>query len=136
MPNAQRPANRKTIRLAFTVFRGCVFNLVKELWRLHPVRASLMAVLHIIHTIPPASRDYSQVMVVDEAVDAPVLLVFIPVELLASRSSESFSMLRKQPSTRLPGRTRASSKSQSNSMSSTNILLSGCVSIPLLYATL
>ncbi|KAI6145544.1 hypothetical protein BKA82DRAFT_21433 [Pisolithus tinctorius] len=47
------------------------------------------------------------------AVDAPVLRVFLPIELLASRLSESFGVLRKQPSTRLPGRTRASSKSQS-----------------------
>lgn len=66
MPGAQRPINEQNFRLALTIVRACVFDLVKALWGLHPVRTSLMMVLHIIRAIFPAFRGYSQAMIVDE----------------------------------------------------------------------
>ncbi|KAG1715966.1 hypothetical protein ID866_1190 [Astraeus odoratus] len=66
IPGAQRPINETNIRLALTISRACVFDLVKALWGLHPVRTTLMMVLHIIRAFFPAFRGYSQAMIVDE----------------------------------------------------------------------
>lgn len=66
MPGAQRPVNETNIRLAITISRACVFDLVTALWGLHPVRTSLMMILQIIRGFFPAFRGYSQAMIVDE----------------------------------------------------------------------
>ncbi|KAF8845637.1 P-loop containing nucleoside triphosphate hydrolase protein [Paxillus ammoniavirescens] len=66
MPGAQRPLNETNIRLALTISRACVLDLLSSLWALHPVRTSLMMILHIIRGFFPAFRGYSQAMIVDE----------------------------------------------------------------------
>ncbi|KAL4082007.1 P-loop containing nucleoside triphosphate hydrolase protein [Scleroderma yunnanense] len=66
VPGAQRPINESNIKLAVTISRACVFDLVKALWGLHPVRTSLMMTLHVIRAFFPAFRGYSQAMIVDE----------------------------------------------------------------------
>ncbi|KAF9246911.1 P-loop containing nucleoside triphosphate hydrolase protein [Melanogaster broomeanus] len=66
MPGAQRPVNETNLRLALTISRACVLDLLSTLWTLHPVRTSLMLVLQIIRGLFPAFRGYSQAMIVDE----------------------------------------------------------------------
>ncbi|KAH7888049.1 P-loop containing nucleoside triphosphate hydrolase protein [Phlebopus sp. FC_14] len=66
MPGAQRPLNETNIRLALSISRSCVLDLLSALWCLHPVRTSLMLVLHIVRGFFPAFRGYSQAMIVDE----------------------------------------------------------------------
>lgn len=66
MPGAQRPINETNIKLAFTIARACLLDLLSALWALHPVRTSLMMVLHIVRGFFPAFRGYSQAMIVDE----------------------------------------------------------------------
>ncbi|KAF9224311.1 P-loop containing nucleoside triphosphate hydrolase protein [Gyrodon lividus] len=66
MPGAQRPINDTNLRLALTISRACVFDLLSALWALHPLRTSLMMILHIIRGFFPAFRGYSQAMIVDE----------------------------------------------------------------------
>ena len=66
MPGAQRPINETNIKLALTIARGCLPDLMSTLWALHPVRTSLMMFLHIVRALFPAFRGYSQAMIVDE----------------------------------------------------------------------
>ncbi|KIJ70441.1 hypothetical protein HYDPIDRAFT_172258 [Hydnomerulius pinastri MD-312] len=66
MPGAQRPVNETNIKLALTISRACVFDLVSALWALHPVRTTLMMALQILRGFFPAFRGYSQAMIVDE----------------------------------------------------------------------
>ncbi|KAI9574993.1 P-loop containing nucleoside triphosphate hydrolase protein [Boletus coccyginus] len=66
MPGAQRPVNETNIKLAFTIAQACLPNLLSTLWALHPIRTSLMMVLHIVRGFFPAFRGYSQAMIVDE----------------------------------------------------------------------
>lgn len=58
--------NETNIRLAVTISRACVLDLVKTLWGLHPIRTTLMMTLHIVRAFFPAFRGYSQAMIVDE----------------------------------------------------------------------
>jgi len=58
--------NDTNIRLAITISRACVLDLVKTLWGLHPIRTTLMMTLHIVRAFFPAFRGYSQAMIVDE----------------------------------------------------------------------
>ncbi|KAG6378419.1 P-loop containing nucleoside triphosphate hydrolase protein [Boletus reticuloceps] len=66
MPGAQRSLNETNIRLAFTIAQACLLDLFSTLWALHPVRTSLMMVLHIVRGFFPAFRGYSQAMIIDE----------------------------------------------------------------------
>lgn len=66
VPGAHRPVNESNIRLAITISRACVIDLVKTLWGLHPIRTTLMMALHIVRAFFPAFRGYSQAMIVDE----------------------------------------------------------------------
>lgn len=66
MPGAQRPLNETNIKLALTIARACLPDLLSTLWALHPVRTSLMILLHIVRGFFPAFRGYSQAMIVDE----------------------------------------------------------------------
>lgn len=66
MPGAQRPINEANIKLAFTIAQACLPDLLSTLWALHPVRTSLMMILHIVRGFFPAFRGYSQAMIVDE----------------------------------------------------------------------
>ncbi|KAG2345181.1 P-loop containing nucleoside triphosphate hydrolase protein [Suillus weaverae] len=66
VPGAHRPINEENIRLAVTITRGCVFDLFRVLWGLHPVRTTLMMVINVVRGMFPAFRGYSQAMIVDE----------------------------------------------------------------------
>lgn len=66
IPGAQRSINESNIKLALSISRVCAFDLFIELWSLHPVRTTLMMVLHIVRAFFPAFRGYSQAMIVDE----------------------------------------------------------------------
>lgn len=66
MPGAHRPINEENIKSAVTITRGCVFELFRVLWSLHPVRTTLMMVINVVRGMFPAFRGYSQAMIVDE----------------------------------------------------------------------
>ncbi|KAG0699862.1 P-loop containing nucleoside triphosphate hydrolase protein [Suillus ampliporus] len=66
MPGAHRSINEANIRLAVTITRGCVFDLFRVLWSLHPVRTTFMMIINVVRGLFPAFRGYSQAMIVDE----------------------------------------------------------------------
>jgi len=74
MPGAHRQINEANIRLAITITRGCAFDLFIVLWRLHPVRTTLMMFINVVRGLFPAFRGYSQAMIVDEVRPHPTVL--------------------------------------------------------------
>lgn len=117
VPGAQRPINESNVRLALTISRACVFDLVKALWALHPIRTGLMMTLHIVRAFFPAFRGYSQAMIVDEVCFSHFVSTAHTEpcscklychraaspghDLLGCYSPKYFAELRKQPSTLL-----------------------------------
>jgi len=66
VPGAPRPLTRGNARLALFVLQKCIFDFLKVLWSLHPLRTTLMMTLNIIRSLFPAFRGYSQALIVDE----------------------------------------------------------------------
>jgi hypothetical protein len=59
---------------AFHVIRTCLLNIFMLLWRLHPVRTSLLILFNVIRGFLPAVRGYSRAQILDEVGDPPTVL--------------------------------------------------------------
>ncbi|KAF8897213.1 P-loop containing nucleoside triphosphate hydrolase protein [Infundibulicybe gibba] len=66
VPGAQRPLNLENARLAGMITHMCAFEFFKVLWRLNPVRTTLMMSLNVVRSVFPAFRGYSQALIIDE----------------------------------------------------------------------
>ncbi|KJA24573.1 hypothetical protein HYPSUDRAFT_136209 [Hypholoma sublateritium FD-334 SS-4] len=66
VPGAQRPLTLANARLALFVAQHCTLDFFKVLFRLNPLRTTLMMSLNIVRSLFPAFRGYSQALIVDE----------------------------------------------------------------------
>ncbi|KIK08482.1 hypothetical protein K443DRAFT_672501 [Laccaria amethystina LaAM-08-1] len=66
VPGASRPFTLVNARLALFVLQTCIFDFLKVLWSLHPLRTTLMMTLNVVRSLFPAFRGYSQALIVDE----------------------------------------------------------------------
>ena len=63
---AQRPLTHANTKLAYTITKECAYELLVQLWGLHPFRTTVMMCLNILRGLFPAFRGYSQAMIIDE----------------------------------------------------------------------
>lgn len=66
VPGTQRPFTRENARLACIITKQCAFELFSLLWRLHPIRTTLMMTLNVVRSLFPAFRGVSQALIIDE----------------------------------------------------------------------
>ncbi|KAF8204859.1 P-loop containing nucleoside triphosphate hydrolase protein [Pholiota molesta] len=66
VPGAQRSLTIDNARLALFVTRHCTLDFMGVLWKLNPLRTTLMMSLNIVRSLFPAFRGYSQALIVDE----------------------------------------------------------------------
>lgn len=63
---SQRPLTSANFKFAYTIAKECAYELLGQLWSLHPIRTALMMSLNILRGFFPAFRGYSQAMIIDE----------------------------------------------------------------------
>ncbi|KAJ3506782.1 hypothetical protein NLJ89_g6676 [Agrocybe chaxingu] len=66
VPGAPRPLTWDNVRLALFITQTCTTEFLTVLWRLNPLRTTLMMSLNIVRSLFPAFRGYSQALIVDE----------------------------------------------------------------------
>ncbi|KAF5370032.1 hypothetical protein D9758_001346 [Tetrapyrgos nigripes] len=66
VPGAQRRLTRKNTRLAYLVLSNYCLDFMKRLWHQHPTRTTLMMACHLVRSLFPVFRGYSQALIIDE----------------------------------------------------------------------
>jgi hypothetical protein len=70
MAGSQRELSFMNLLRAFQIMRLCLLDIFLLLWRLHPIRTSLLILFNILRGIFPAVRGYSRAQILDEVCGA------------------------------------------------------------------
>lgn len=65
-PGTPRPLTIRNLKYALQIMRICLVDLLLLLWRLHPIRTSLLILLNLLRGFFPAARGYSQSLILNE----------------------------------------------------------------------
>lgn len=66
MAGSQRELSFMNLLRAFQIIRTCLLSVFLMLWKLHPIRTSLLILFNILRGLFPAVRGYSRAQILDE----------------------------------------------------------------------